>query len=240
MKLEGTFETFSLRELIDIIVYSSVTGVLNIFGPGESGHLYFRDGSLYHVERGPARGVEALGELFELRSASFSFESEVVVAEETLYGSLAALVAMAEDLGSRWRKVRAHIPRLELVGRVVVSREQAERRVHPHHYPVLAAFDGQRSLRQVAAEIGWAEIDVAEASADMSADGVLMLRAPQQGGGHAAGGEGAPAALPAGGGLFDRILARRPATADALPAQAPVARRDDSAEQILRFLRGTK
>lgn len=235
MKLEGTFETFSLRELIDIVIYSSVTGVLNIFGAGDSGHLYFRNSVLYHVERGPARGVEALGELFELREASFSFVSDAVVDDQTLYGSVEAHVLAAQELGIRWRSIRTHVPRLDLVCRLVVAPELAERCIHPRHLPMLAVVDGQRTLRQIAALLSWAEIDVAEAAAEMSGDGVVALGkafdAPRE----------QPRNEPqtSGGGLFDRILARAQVYDAELAASEYAPPSNTAEEQILRVLRGT-
>jgi hypothetical protein len=240
VNLEGTLDTFPLRELIDMVIYSSVTGMLQIEGPGEAGRLYFRDGLLYHVVRGATRGVGALGELFELSSGSFSFVSKAVSAEESLAGPVSAHLEQAERLGTRWRQIRRYVPTLDLFPVLIGSREAAVRRVSPYHYPLLDGIDGEASLRQLAERCGWDLIDVAEAAAQMSLDGVVDLRR---------GPGTAPAApLPQiaarGEGLFDRLrtrvgLTQQPLAPDAGPPHGgETPPRANSEDLILQLLRG--
>lgn len=175
MKLEGTIDTFPLRELIDMVVYSSVTGALNIYGSGAPGQLYFRDGVLYHVERGAARGADALAELLELSSASFSFVSDIATQDETLCGPLSYHLQNAEHAAARWRQIRPYVADLDLVPRLLVPRDGLQHRVSPAHHPVLAEIDGQHTLRQIAASLGWAAVDVAEVAMQLLLAGVIEL-----------------------------------------------------------------
>jgi hypothetical protein len=204
VKLEGSIETFSLRELIDMVVYSSVTGALTISGPGAQGRLYFRDGTLYHVERGPAQGVDALAELLELGTGTFTFASNLSAEAVSLWGGLSHHLQMAERMAARWRMVRPYIPHLDLTPMLLFARETALRRAGAAHQPVLLAIDGQASLRQLAADLGWAEIDLAEAVVQMTLDGLIDLRnqprseTPQSDDTEAASSSG----------LFDRLLTR--------------------------------
>lgn len=237
MKLEGSLETFPLRELVDMVVYSSVSGVLNIYGSGESGHLYFRDSVLYHVERGPATGIDALAELLELSAASFSFVSEAFSEHESLHGTVSSHMQAAERLSSRWRQIRAYVPTLELIPQLIGPREAALRRASPAHAPVLEAIDGRANLRQIAAYLGWSTIDIAEAAAQASVDGLVELRSARHATA-AVGGEAA-ATAPRGEGLFDRILSRspvRPADAERAHPLDP-AQRPPPDDLILRLLR---
>lgn len=231
MKLEGTLATFPLRELIEMVVYSSVTGALNIYGPGAHGRLYFRDGHLIHIERGPATGVEALAELLELAEATFAFVSGVVTDQESLWGSLSHNLQSAERLVARWRHLRPYVPHLDLVPILTLAREAAMRRTSPAHHPLVSAVDGQTSLRQLAPELGWAEVDVAEAIVQLTVDGLVELRSQRPGG--AAEPHAAP---PSEGGLFDRLLARGPHGLPATHARNVETRSPE--ELILRLLRG--
>lgn len=178
MKLEGSLETFPLRELIDMGIYSSVIGVLNIYSAGETGRLYFRDGSLYHAERGTACGIEALAQLLELRSADFSFVSDVVSSASTLDGHLHHFLQTAERLATRWRQIRPYVPTMDLVPRLLLGPEAAQRRTSPANHAVLSAIDGQATLRQLAVTCGWAEIDLAESVVQLCLDGVAELQPP--------------------------------------------------------------
>jgi hypothetical protein len=239
VKLEGTIDMFPLRELIDMVVYSSVTGVLNIYGSGDVGHLYFRESTLYHIERGSSSGVEALAELLELSHGSFSFVSEAIAHAETLYGSLSTNLLAAERLGSRWRQIRAYVPTLDLVPHLVVAREAALRRVGPGHHDLLLAIDGRASLRQIAVYLAWPTIDIAEAAAQMTVDGVVDLRNgnPQI----ARPASSQEPAAESEGGIFDRILSRGGAPEG---VEAPTRPLDPSSyagqeDLILRMLRGS-
>lgn len=216
MKLEGTLALFPLGELIEMVVYSSVTGVLNIYGgSGIPGSLYFRDGVLYHVERDAAEGITALAELFELSQANFAFVSDVTSERESLWGALSQHLQTAERLAARWRQLRAYVPNLELIPLLLITSEAALRRIGPAHHAVLKAIDGQSNLGQIAVGLGWAEIDVAEAIVQMSVDGLIELRSPRP----SVAIDLAESVAPrAGGGLFDRMRARTPPKAQATTA----------------------
>jgi len=242
VKLEGSLDTFPLRELIDMVMYSSVTGVLNIYVLGDTGYLYFRDSVLYHAERGSSTGVQALAELLEPSRGEFSFVSELVTTGDSLYGGVSMHLQTAERLAARWRQIRAYIPTLELIPHLVVAREAATRRLSPAHHAVLDVMDGRASLRQITDILGWAEVDVAEAAAQMSVDGLIDLRKPGQLGITPGGHE--PTAP--GEGMFDRILARaphqppRPVEGDPARATAPEGgARSGGEDLILHMLRGS-
>lgn len=234
MKLEGSLETIPLRELVDIAIYSSVTGALNIYPcHGAQGRLYFREGALYHAERGPATGVEALAELMEL-GGGFAFVSDMVSDQESLWGSLAHHLQTAERTAARWRQVRPYVPTLDLTPALLVGREAALCRIGPAHQPVLAAVDGQASLRQIAEGVGWATIDVAEAIVQMAVDGLIDLRSQRPAD---EADEAADAPRPAGG-IFDRLRAMgqpAPRAAEAEPARVAEGRAAE--ELILKLLR---
>lgn len=218
-----------------MVVYSSVTGSLNIFGPGDQGRLYFRDGALYHVERGRAQGVEALAELLEHNRGSFAFVSDVQVEAESLWGSLSHHMHAAERMATRWRQVRPYVPHLDLTPSLLLGREAAVRRIGPAHQPVLAAIDGQATLRQIAATLGWAEIDVAEAIVQMTIDSVVDLCNQRQ-----SGAPDPPTTGPHPGGIFDRLRPRGQGSARmTTEPEAPRAAESRAGEElILKLLRG--
>ena len=241
MKLEGSIRTFPLRELIDMVVYSSVTGVLNLFDQGPPGHLYFRDSVLYHVDRGASRGEEALAELFELSNATFAFVSDLTVEEESLSDALGQHLQNAERMAARWRQLRPYIPHLDLIPRLKVTREAAIPRVGIAHHQVLAAIDGRASLQQITTDLGWTAIETAEVIVQMVADGLIELGSQPT--------VAPTAANPFGGnGVFGRVLAQTqlPPRPSAVPqAQArpqaptpPSAEARTPEELILQLLRG--
>ena len=56
MQLEGNLNQLSLRELIEMITYASVKGMLEVRVPGLVAQLYFSDGQPCHAAAGDLRG----------------------------------------------------------------------------------------------------------------------------------------------------------------------------------------
>jgi hypothetical protein len=234
VKLEGSLDIFPLRELIDMAVYSSVTGVINVYSHGVQGHLYFRDGTLYHAVRGRTQGIDALAELLEFSSGTFTVVNDVISDEESIWGALTHHLQTAERLASRWRMVRPYVPTLDVTPILLVPREAALRRIGPAHQHILAAIDGQATLREIAAAIGWAEIDAAEAIVQMSVDGLVDLRTRREGGADAP----APEAQAGHGGVFDRLRARGQQQTPRAPEAVLVNDARTPEDLILKLLRG--
>lgn len=241
MKLEGTLQTFTLRELIDMVIYSSVTGVLNLYDAGEIGHIYFRDGHIYHVELYSLRGIDALAALLELPpAAKFAFVSDTIVDEESIWGDPEFHLQSAERTAVRWRHVRPLVRSLTLVPRLLLAHEVAMNRAGPSYQPLLAVVDGRLSLHQIAARLSWAELDTAEAAARLRKDGVLELAEADDPGDSPSSSD--EPLRRSDGSLFDRLRARvgRAAPQEsnaARPTEAPA--RGGNEELILQILRSS-
>jgi hypothetical protein len=233
VKLEGTISTFPLRELIDMIAYSSVTGVLNIYAADLSGHLYFRDGHLYHVAAGTAEGIDALALILERPQATFAFVSDPTVDRETLWGDYEQHLRLAEHLAARWSHIRPHIPHLKLIPILLAPIEQVQRAVNPAHLPLLDMIDGERTLIAITRSLGWTPIEVAEATLHLLQQRLIALhqgpaseRPPVE--------ERPDAAYPSRSGIFDRMR-RQAGGASRSESVAPAPAAPD--DFVLRILR---
>jgi len=228
VKLEGTLETIPLSELIDMITYSSVTGVLNLFDQHPLGCLYFRDGNLYHCAASQgAVGVEALAGMLEIMQAGFSFVGDAITEQVSLWGDIGYHLQMAERLAYRWQGVRAAVPSLDLVPVLLVPFEVARCRIGPSHYQVLDWIDGSNSLKAIVADLGWAEIDLAEAISQMLQDNLIELRCGAQ------RPTAQPIELPRGG-FFERLRSKPEEPASQSPDERPRASSEDLVLNILR------
>ncbi len=203
VKLEGSLETIPLHELIEMVSYSSVTGALNIYATPVDGHLFFRDGTLYHCDSAGSIGYPALVRLFELNQAAFSFVSDITANDESIWGDVEGHVRAAQRLGGRWREIRPRVPSLAMIPVLSVSFEAALRRVGPFHHQVLDRIDGQHTLEEIIADLGWTEIDVAEVVAHMIQDRLVELHTEPVSDTHTR----SVAAEPRGS-LFGRLLPR--------------------------------
>jgi hypothetical protein len=233
VKLEGAISTFPLRELIDMVAYSSVTGVLNIYAADLSGHLYFRDGHLYHVDAGATEGIDALALILERPQATFAFVSDPTVDRETLWGDYEQHLRLAEHLAARWSHIRPHIPHLKLIPALIAPIEQVQRAVNPAHLPLLEVIDGERTLLAIARSLSWAPIEVAETTLQLLQQRLIEMhqgpaneRRPVE--------EHADAAHPSRSGIFDRMRRQAGAATRSEAISSTTTTTDDLVLRVLR------
>lgn len=210
MQLDGTLDTFPLRELIEMIVYSSVTGVLELrLGQGV-GQLFFYDGRPYHAIAGDEAGQEAVPRLFEMPGAAFHFVAGHTVTDETLWQDPLEMIERAERQAAEWQRIRPLIPSTAWVP-TLLSHSNAEHiHINERAWPVLAAVDGQRSVAEVAENLGMTVLDVCVALASLLEQKLIAVRAPRPGflEPRTAQASSAPQAPPPSSGFFDRVLAQ--------------------------------
>lgn len=260
MKLEGSLATFPLRELVEMCLYSSVTGVLTVYWEGGEGRLFFYDSQLYHAEAAEVTGIDAVAAVFEQSEARFSFVDETRAEKETLWGDVLEIMDRAEHLARRWARLRSSITHLRLVPRLLIQGDEIERRVPPEYLALCHAIDGVHTIEDTARSMGWEMIVTCEALAHLHDDGLLTFARPdpviprEQ--------TTAAAALSARErkGFFERILAQKarsqadvsapptqapllrstpaPVTAAAVPAPVASATTNPAEDTILRLLRG--
>ena len=232
MKLEGSLDTFPLRELIEMTVYSSVTGVLTVYRDGAMGRIFFRDGVPYHATFGDERGEMAVVRLFEERSGNFSFVADSTSDESTLWYDAFDLVELCERRARRWAQVRPEVPDMRLVPQLLNVPDSAHISFEADHWPVFSAIDGARSAEEIVALLGTDPLEVCEALAALQRAGLLRLASAAS-----IVRQSAPATTTdkPHTKLFDRLLATMPDPVVS-PAQ-PVAASSPEEDPILRLLR---
>ncbi|MBC8076698.1 MAG: DUF4388 domain-containing protein [Chloroflexales bacterium] len=237
MKLEGALDTFPLRELIEMTVYSSVTGVLTIYGASAVGRVFFRDGRPYHASYGDERGEQAVVRLFEERQGSFSFVADTVSDEATLWYDPLDLIELCEQQARRWAQVRPAIPDMRLVPELLNVPEGNHVTLDTEHWPVFSAIDGARSVGEIVALLNTNALEVCEALASLQRAGLLKLAAATLSTRQNAEGQEVARTHTS---LFDRLLATMPVPPSApssAPSQPAAATAPDE-DPILRMLRG--
>src|SRR5262245_38836038 len=115
VQLDGTLDQFPLRELIEMIVYSSVTGVLEVRVTDEVAQLFFRDGRPYHAAAGERAGLDAIVTMFGDRKARFRFVADTESPAETIWHDPLELIEQGEEQARLWAIVRPRIPNLNAI-----------------------------------------------------------------------------------------------------------------------------
>jgi hypothetical protein len=178
VQLEGTLDKFPLRELIEMVVYSSVTGVLELRVDKEIGQIFFGEGQPYHAVFGHHTGMEAICALFEQRNALFRFVSETESSASSLWLDPWELIERGEQQARLWVSVRPRIPTLDWVPALVASRG-AGVHIDESVWPVLAAVDGQRSVGAIAERLNLMPIDTCVALISLLDQGMITIRHPR-------------------------------------------------------------
>lgn len=242
MQLEGTLDTFPLRELIEMVVYSSVTGVLNVEIGSGIGRLYFRDGQPYHALAGDQSGINAVCAMFEQTHSRFSFAAGDVSADSTLWMDPWEMIEHGEELARLWQKVRQVIPDVGYVPHLVGTIAQSQVHIDETIWPVLSVIDGQRTVQEVSEQINFVLLDACLALATLIEQGLVGLqRSPAAKPAVAARPDlvpKAPAAPPAPAATPSGFLERLLADAQAKEQQRPDLTDDQAQErkQVYRYV----
>jgi hypothetical protein len=179
MQLESTLQQFPLSEIMAMMVASLVSGGLEIGSPSRPiGRLFCRDGRLYHAVAGDRTGIAAIRRLAEERDAPFRFIAGMVCEEATLPYDSEVSVGLAKRTEQLWSQVRPYLPSLEWVPVLCENSTEEQVRLDQTHWPALATVDGQRSVAEIAALLGYEPLEVAVALSDLIARGLVLVEPP--------------------------------------------------------------
>lgn len=180
MQLEGTLDKFPLRELIEMVTYSSVTGVLEVRLGQEIGQLFFKDGRPYHAQSGQLTGIDATAAMFEEHDAFFRFVADEESAESTMWQDSWEIIERSEELAGQWRSVRALIPSMQAVPLLHDAPAIGQVQISEAAWPVLAAIDGQRTVEQISEYLNLVLLDCCLALVFLIERGLIVIQPPRQ------------------------------------------------------------
>jgi hypothetical protein len=203
---------------------SSVTGMLEVEGPGAVGRIFCRAGQIYHAEAGDETGFHAFHQLIQADDAPFRFLIGAHHSDETLWVDTLSLIGHVRRQELLCRRMRRHIPMLESIPVLRAPNGDAEVCLSATLWPALALVDGQRSVAAIAAELGYEPFEVGMLLGQLVARGLATIK-PQPAGQISAEelandttpgmiepiAEGAVSPAPtSSSGFFERLLTGRP------------------------------
>jgi hypothetical protein len=180
VQLEGTLDKFPLGELIEMVTYSSVTGVLEVRIGAEIGQIFFRDGRPYHAVAGQLSGIDATAAMFEERDAPFRFVADQESAESTLWQDSWEIIEHSEEQAHKWLSVRGCIPSMDCVPALRDAPSIGQVQISEAAWPVLAAIDGQRTVQQIAEHLNLVLLDCCLALVFLIDRGLITVQPPRQ------------------------------------------------------------
>jgi hypothetical protein len=176
LQLEGRLSQFPLRELIEMVVYSSVKGLLELRAGDELAVLYFSDGAPCCARAGGYNGLEAVGYMFELPDADFRFYAGSESESDNIWMDPWELMESAEHLARSWAPLRPHIPSLEAVPVLEPAAASDGVQINDTFWPVLSAVDGQRSVLAITRHVHYSLLDVCMALVSLKQKGLITIR----------------------------------------------------------------
>ena len=206
VQLEGSLDQFPLRELIEMAVYSSVSGVLEVQVGPDAGRIFFRDGLPQHAELSGLHGVDAIGRMFAERNAPFRFVADSTPVTPTLWMDPWEIIELAEHQAQTWSTVRDYVPLPQMIPILRVPGPTAASLAGEETRPLLAAIDGRRTILDIAHDLSIAPIDVCVGIASLVQQHIITLAAPQQSSTEAA--EAPIREVEKRDGFFERLIAR--------------------------------
>jgi hypothetical protein len=178
VQLDGNLNKFPLGELIEMVVYSSVTGVLELRAGTEIGQIFFRDGQPYHAAAGERSGMEAVAAMFEERDSPFRFVADRESEASTLWLDPWDLIERGEAQAIQWSRIRTFIPNLECVPALRGTPSANQIHISETVWPVLSAVDGRRNISEIASHLNLVVLDACVALADMIEQELIEIRRP--------------------------------------------------------------
>ncbi len=175
MQLDGNLDKFPLRELIEMVVYSSVTGVLELRAGADIGQIFFRDGQPYHAVAGQRAGMDAIAAMFEERDSPFRFVADRESEGSTLWVDPWELIERGEAQARQWAHIRTFIPNLECVPTLRGTPAANQIHIRETLWPLLAAVDGRRNVIEIAKYLNLVQLDACVALAELVEQGLIDI-----------------------------------------------------------------
>lgn len=209
MQLEGSLSQFPLRELIEMAVYSSVSGVLEVQVGNDVGRIFFRDGLPQHAELAELQGVDAIGRMFAEQDAPFRFRADSKPVTPTLWMDPWEIIELAEHQAQTWIRVRPYVPVLDAIPTLQMPVQRARSLISDDLNPLLMLIDGHRSILDIARDLAVAPIDAYVSIATLVQQKIVTLAPTPLPTGSASERQTAPGeAEEKHGGFFERLIAR--------------------------------
>ena len=174
MELTGTFNSFPLRELLELMQQSSMCGELEIVGKHGHGLILTRDGLVRHAEYNDKVGPEAVWLLFEEPNAEFAVRDLRELTQETMLSDAMSLCDEAEDRARSWSELRIFIPSDNAIP-YIRNGATPSQPLDSMAVAVARTINGESSIRQIAERLIIEPIDVSRAIVRLIKAGVVAI-----------------------------------------------------------------
>lgn len=214
VSLQGTLETFSLPDVLQLLSSTKKTGCLRLNGDRGSGSVWIRDGAIVGGEAVGAPhadgAVDVVFELLRYADGSFEFQDGGEPAESSGPSDVGEVLSSAGSMLDEWNSIAAVVPSTRHWVSLVLEISGEEVTLTADNWRAVAAVGSGLSAGSLGDDLSMGEMQVGRLIKDLKDQGLVEVGEPREGAGSA------PAASPAAS--FDAA----PAVTVPEPEPAPV------------------
>ena len=179
MAFQGSLTELHLPDIIQLISVSGKTGVFHLSDGPLKGQIYLHDGKIVHAQLEDAVGEEAVYTLAIWSQGDFKFEPGTGTELRTISKSNTNLLMEAARRLDEWRVLSKKVPSTDWVPEfVVLDNREGQINLNTSEWMILSKIDGQRSVKQIAADCALSVFDVAKILYGLVAAGLIGLKEP--------------------------------------------------------------
>jgi uncharacterized protein DUF4388 len=179
MAFQGSLAELHLPDIIQLISVSGKTGVFQLTNGALQGQIYLHDGKIVHASLEDISGEEAVYALAIWSQGDFKFEPGTATTHRTISKSNTNLLMEAARRLDEWRVLSKKVPSTDWVPEfVVLDNREGQINLNTSEWMILSKIDGQRSVKQIAAECSLSVFDVAKILYGLVAAGLIGLKEP--------------------------------------------------------------
>jgi uncharacterized protein DUF4388 len=179
--LSGNLDLFALADVLRFVARSGATGAVNIYRPSEAGRILLSEGEIVGAsvdtfEAADTDGVVEAGlRLLDVSGGDFALDIEDVEGPAQI--TVEDFLKTVNRRRAEWRKIVSAIGSLDAPLYLLPQLPEGAQEItlSPLEWQIAVHADGQRSLREIAHEVGTPDFSVATAVLAMSNAGLLSL-----------------------------------------------------------------
>lgn len=212
-----------------MVLYSSVTGLLEIQVDNELTLLFFVDGQPIGAHAHDLIGPDAVALMFG-STGNFQFYAGSMPEWKNLWIDPWELITRGEAMAPRWTSVRQEIPSTKMIPIFVEPSGKESISIPDHFWPFLTAVDSKRNIAQISNITNVELLDTCEALATLKKQGLIRLLEPKQQVMGKTVGASAPAPTkPAEEGFFERLITQSLSSANEAQASSSSSNDEEDA-----------
>jgi hypothetical protein len=173
--LSGSLGEKSFPEAFQLALAYGRSGTLVLRNGDRDGRVYLAEGAVVHAEAPPLSGEDAFYELAVWNEGHFSYVVGGVPSEQTIRKSGTSLLMEATRRMDEWNLISSKIPSFDAVPHRVAVPGGEPLRLSRVEWRVASLSDGQKSIRQIAAELSSDVYEIGRAVFALLALGALSF-----------------------------------------------------------------